>query len=60
MHTEMVRAARGKNVWIVGGGELAGRFHDAELLEAKHYGSAFVALRYAVPRSTEAAKTTEG
>ena|SRR5688500_2126039 len=33
VHAEMVRAARGKNVWIVGGGELAGQFHDAGLLD---------------------------
>jgi dihydrofolate reductase len=33
VHAEMVREARGKNVWIVGGGELVGKFHDAELLD---------------------------
>ena len=33
VHAEMVKAARGKNVWIVGGGELAGQFHDAGLLD---------------------------
>jgi dihydrofolate reductase len=33
VHAEMVRAAAGKNVWIVGGGELAGQFHDAGLLD---------------------------
>lgn len=33
VHDAMVRAARGKNVWIVGGGELAGLFHDAGLLD---------------------------
>ena len=27
----MVEAAAGKNVWIVGGGELAGQFFDAGL-----------------------------
>jgi dihydrofolate reductase len=32
-HREMVEAAGGKNVWIVGGGELAGQFHDHGLLD---------------------------
>jgi dihydrofolate reductase len=29
----MAAAAAGKNVWIVGGGELAGQFHDHGLLD---------------------------
>ena len=33
VHAEMVRAAGGSNVWIVGGGELAGQFYDAGLLD---------------------------
>lgn len=33
VHAEMVAAARGKNVWIVGGGDLAGQFHDHGLLD---------------------------
>ncbi len=33
VHEEMVAAAGGKNVWIVGGGELAGQFHDRSLLD---------------------------
>jgi dihydrofolate reductase len=33
VHREMVGAADGKNVWIVGGGELAGRFYDHGLLD---------------------------
>ena len=33
VHAEMVAAANGKNVWVVGGGELAGQFHDAGLLD---------------------------
>lgn len=32
-HAEMVRAAGGRNVWIVGGGDLAGQFADAGLLD---------------------------
>ncbi len=32
-HRSMVAAAAGKNVWIVGGGDLAGQFYDAGLLD---------------------------
>jgi dihydrofolate reductase len=33
VHEEMVRAAGRKNVWIVGGGDLAGQFAEAGLLD---------------------------
>lgn len=33
VHAEMRAAAGGKNLWIAGGGELAGQFHDAGLLD---------------------------
>lgn len=33
VHDEMRAAAGGKNIWIVGGGELAGQFYDAGLLD---------------------------
>lgn len=33
VHEEMKKAAKNKNIWIVGGGELAGKFYDAKLLE---------------------------
>jgi dihydrofolate reductase len=33
VHADMVRAAGAKNVWIVGGGDLAGQFFDAHLLD---------------------------
>jgi dihydrofolate reductase len=33
VHEEMVTAAGGRNVWIVGGGDLAGQFADAGLLD---------------------------
>jgi dihydrofolate reductase len=33
VHPEMRAAAAGKNIWIVGGGDLAGQFHDAGLLD---------------------------
>ncbi|MEO6019729.1 MAG: dihydrofolate reductase family protein [Knoellia sp.] len=33
VHAEMVDAAGAKDVWIVGGGELVGQFHDVGLLD---------------------------
>lgn len=33
VHADMVSAAAGKHVWIVGGGELVGQFHDHGLLD---------------------------
>jgi dihydrofolate reductase len=33
VHRDMARAAAGKNIWIAGGGDLVGQFHDAGLLD---------------------------
>lgn len=33
VHNEMVKIADGKNVWLVGGGDLVGQFHDHGLLD---------------------------
>lgn len=33
VHHEMQAAAAGKNIWVVGGGDLAGQFYDAGLLD---------------------------
>lgn len=33
VHAEMRAAAGRKNIWVVGGGDLAGQFHDAGLLD---------------------------
>ncbi len=33
VHQQMVDAAAGKNIWVAGGGELAGQFFDAGLLD---------------------------
>ena len=33
VHADMVAAAGGRNVWLVGGGDLVGQFHDAGLLD---------------------------
>lgn len=32
VHDVMVKVANGKNIWICGGGELAGKFYDSQLL----------------------------
>lgn len=33
VHREMAEAAGDRNIWIVGGGDLVGQFHDARLLD---------------------------
>jgi dihydrofolate reductase len=33
VHAAMAKAAAGKNIWIMGGGELVGQFYDAGLLD---------------------------
>jgi dihydrofolate reductase len=33
VHAQMQQAARGRNLWLVGGGDLVGQFHDAGLLD---------------------------
>ena len=33
LHPELIAAAGGKDVWVVGGGDLAGQFADAGLLD---------------------------
>lgn len=49
VHAEMLREARGRNVWIVGGGDLAAQFHDAGLLDELHVTYAPVALGAGAP-----------
>ena len=49
VHEEMVRAAGGKNVWLVGGGELVGQFADAGLLDEILLGVAPVTLGRGAP-----------
>ena len=44
VHEEMVRAAGGQNVWIVGGGDFAGQFYDEGLLDEIHVQIASVTL----------------
>jgi dihydrofolate reductase len=33
VHAEMTEVADGKDLWVVGGGDLVGQFHDAGLLD---------------------------
>lgn len=36
VHEEMAKVADGKNIWLVGGGDLVGQFHDHGLLDEIH------------------------
>jgi dihydrofolate reductase len=49
LHQEMVKAAAGRNVWVVGGGDLAGQFADAGLLDEVWVQYAPVALGSGAP-----------
>ena len=49
VHAAMVEAAQGRNIWIVGGGELAGAFADAGLLDELILGVAPVTLGAGAP-----------
>ena len=49
VHEQMVRAADGRNVWIVGGGDLAGQFADAGLLDEVWVSIACVTLGAGAP-----------
>jgi dihydrofolate reductase len=49
VHAEMADAAGGKNIWLVGGGELVGQFHDAGLLDELILGVAPVFLGAGAP-----------
>src|SRR5215217_5351401 len=49
VHEEMVKAAEGKNLWLVGGGDLVGQFHDQGLLDEVIIGMASVFLGSGAP-----------
>ncbi len=49
VHEEMVAAAQGRNVWLVGGGELVGAFADRGLLDEIHLGMQPVFLGSGAP-----------
>ena len=44
VHADMAEAAKGKNIWLVGGGELVGQFFDQGLLDEIILGVAPVTL----------------
>ncbi|GID95592.1 dihydrofolate reductase family protein [Amorphoplanes digitatis] len=61
VHEAMVSAAGDKNIWLVGGGELAGAFADAGLLDEIILGVAPVALGAGaplLPRRIESSRLT--
>ena len=49
VHAAMTEAADGKDLWLVGGGELVGAFHDAGLLDEVWLQYAPVTLGVGVP-----------
>jgi dihydrofolate reductase len=49
VHAEMVAAALDKNVWLVGGGDLVGQFHDHGLLDEITVSIASVTLGAGAP-----------
>ena len=49
VHSAMTEAAGGRNIWLVGGGELVGQFHDAGLLDELILGVAPVFLGAGAP-----------
>lgn len=49
VHAEMAEVAGGKNLWLVGGGDLVGQFHDAGLLDEVIVQVAPVTLRAGAP-----------
>jgi dihydrofolate reductase len=49
VHEQMTRAAGGKNIWLVGGGDLVGQFADRHLLDEILVGIAPVTLGRGAP-----------
>ena len=49
VHREMTTAAQGRNIWIIGGGDLAGQFADEGLLDELILGVAPVTLGRGAP-----------
>lgn len=49
VYDEMAKAANGKNIWVVGGGDLVGQFHDQGLLDELFLGVAPVILGSGAP-----------
>ena len=49
IYDEMAKVANGKNIWVVGGGELVGKFYDQGLLDDLFLGVAPVLLGSGAP-----------
>ena len=49
VHEQMTQAAAGRNIWLVGGGELVGQFADHGLLDEIHLGVAPVTIGGGAP-----------
>jgi dihydrofolate reductase len=49
VHQEMLQVAEGRNIWLVGGGDLVGQFHDQGLLDEVIIGMASVTLGSGAP-----------
>lgn len=49
VYPELVRAAAGRDIWVVGGGDLAGQFLDADLLDELQISVAPVTLAAGAP-----------
>ena len=60
VHAEMARAAGDRNVWIVGGGDLAGQFADAGLLDEVIVWIAPVTLRWGRAAAAPPDRATPG
>jgi dihydrofolate reductase len=61
VHEQMTRAADGRNIWLVGGGDLVGQFADQGLLDEIRLGIAPVILGAGaplLPRRLEASELT--
>ena len=62
VHADLAAAAGGRNVWLVGGGDLVGSFHDAGLLDEVRVQVAPVTLGAGaplLPRRIEGLRLTE-
>lgn len=57
VHRAMTEAAAGKNLWLVGGGDLVGQFHDRGLLDEVHVAVAPVTLGAGAPLLPRAVTT---
>src|SRR5690606_36084501 len=43
-HQELIKLANGKNIWLMGGGDLVGQFYDQGVLDEMHIQTVSVSL----------------